>query len=154
MTEAGEAEEAQGTSPEPLTYSKQLKLRKGEADAMLVEMAQWTRLKKRVKDLEGRWSIDWLTAGSAGAASVALGAVIAALVLPRGAQSGIGDEVEPALWILAVLSLFAAIGMAYLSHLARDERKLSGADIVDEMNTIEKAWKQREALEKAGTNGT
>lgn len=145
MADADEATDVQGVIPEPLVYSKKLRLRPGEADAMLVEMAQWDRIRRRVKQLEERWSINWLAAGASTSGSLAVSSAIAALVLPSGANTGISSTVAPALWALTAVLVALTVGFVYLARLARMERMKVGPDIVDEMNTIEEAWKERKA---------
>jgi hypothetical protein len=146
MTDVAEPLEHSGNAPEPLTYSKKLNLRKGEADAMVVEMAQWTRIRSRVERLEKRWSINWLGAAASASVSVAGAALIAVLTLPPAARATkIGPAVKPVLWVVVGVGVVVAVGFAYLANLAHDERTTTGADICNEMDTIKETWKQRES---------
>jgi hypothetical protein len=136
----------------PDSFSKKLNVRQGEADAMVVEMAQWSRLRKRVDDLEKRWSINWLAAGASATAGLAGAALIAVLTIPQPERSvngktvgtGIGPAVHPVLWVILAVAVLGTVALIYLARLARGERKITGSDIVNEMDTIELAWKQRE----------
>ena len=128
---------------DPATYQKRLDIRMGHAEAFLVEMAQWARIRRRVQKLESRWSINWFTTGASSATSITIAAAIAAIVLPSGSQTGISGTVAPVLWVIAAASAVLAVALAGLAMFAHGERAATGADIVDEMDTIEKAWEQR-----------
>jgi hypothetical protein len=135
------------------TFTKQLNVRQGEADAMVVEMAQWDRLRKRVNDLEKRWSINWLGVGASASVGIAAAALIAVLTLPPAtSETKIGSAVKPVLWVVFGTALVVSAALVYLANLAHGERGVLGADICDEMDTIKTAWKQRETESK--TNGT
>ncbi len=113
---------------------------------MVVEMAQWKRIHKRVDDLEKRWSIDWLAVSASASLSVAGGALIAVLTLPPAEPSTkIGPAVKPVLWVILAVSALLSAALIYLASLARDERKVTGSDICNEMDTIKEAWEQRES---------
>lgn len=130
-------------NPENRGLQKHLNLPVGRADVMPVEMAKWNRLKKRVEKLETRWTINWLSAGASGSASLALSALIAALTLPTGDESEIDPVVQPALFIGAAAAALLAVAFLIFFLVERKSRSRERSDIVDEMETEEDAWEQR-----------
>jgi hypothetical protein len=127
-------------------FHRELEVQPARVSAIVVEMAQWDRFKRRVGELESTWSLNWLVGAAGASVSLATGAAIAALALPSGEGTGISDTVEPVLWVLAAVSLVLTAALTWLAWLAHSERQGKGTDIVDEMTTTERAWRGFEEL--------
>lgn len=145
-TDTAQAEQTaykRGEAPDSQSVQKTLKLPVGKGEVMPVEMAKWERLKRRIMELERKWSINWLSAGSSAALSVAISAFVAALSIPTGPDAEISPTVQPALFIGAAAALVTSVICFVFFKIEQSGRKTEASDIVDEMKTEEAAWEQR-----------
>lgn len=120
--------------------------------AFMVEKVQWERIRRRVGKIEASHAPEWLLGLATLAAGVAASSGIAYLALPHATQqphgatgSVVAAGTRPTL-IAACIA--GAIVAAALGGLYRREHKKHGgekSDLQDEMDTIERAWKQQSA---------
>jgi hypothetical protein len=155
MVETREVEQVEQVGK--LGAAKEYPSARVKVEGFMVEKVQWTRIRKRVGQIEASHAPEWLLGLATLAAGVAASAGIAVLVLPHATETppGLSSEsiiasgTRPALWaaLIAGVILAAALGALYW----REHKKHSGekTDLQDEMDTIEKAWEQSVAARSA-----
>jgi hypothetical protein len=129
---------------EPAPVTKQYTLRRAQAEAFMVQLAQWDRIRRRVNELGTQPSMDWVLTGASTALSVGIGAVIAALALPSSKGTTLGAGVEPTLWAVGVGGIVVGLILCGVYLRTRRMKAADSSDICDEMDTIREAWQERE----------
>ncbi|MFL5896063.1 MAG: hypothetical protein ACJ76Z_13255 [Thermoleophilaceae bacterium] len=120
-----------------------------EAEAFMVEDAQWKRLRGRIDAIEKRPGLGWLLTVASSAFGVGASAFLALLVLPSATGPGaeLSAGVKPSLMATGIASMVLCVVFVALYFVLRKNAKLDAVDICHEMDTIHASWKQREGEE-------
>jgi hypothetical protein len=121
--------------------TKHLRVPQGTAEIIPVERAKWNRLKRRIQKLDQRPNLQRLSNFASVCAAFGSAAFFAAIGLPIGKHTGIEPWVRPGLFVFAAFSLLVAATFHWLAQIERRRRGQERADIVDEMEAEEAAWR-------------
>jgi hypothetical protein len=128
-------------------FGKEYDVPHPKTKAFMVEDAQWERIQGRVAALEAKGGIDWLIALATMVGGIAASAGLALIALPNATRKGseLAPFVKPTLWAVVIGGAVVAIAMGLLWRHLRENKTKTASDICAEMNTIQEAWKEREA---------
>lgn len=130
-----------GRAHEHGVLTKNLRVPPGRADAIPIEKAKWDRIKRRVRKLDQRGSTHWLSSAASAFAGIAVSSLLAAIAIPTGKHSEIEPWVQPGLFAVVGVSALLAVASFWFFLIERRTRQQERADILDEMETEEDAWR-------------